>query len=203
MIAPITIILSLTCFWGVSLVNILKKNHVEQKNNEESNPLTPVFYLALLGTVLLFAEALIFTYFSLTGREYTVNGSWFTPNPVHVFVGAFLFACGSLLHAWSVNVRGIHAVSWNMPKNHRLIQDPPYRYVRHPSYLGYILMILSMTLIWGNIVTLIPWVAIPGYYFISKHEETILIEKFGQEYLEYMKQVKGFIPWLRKNQNTP
>lgn len=81
-----------------------------------------------------------------------------------------------------------------MPEDHRIITGPPYNLVRHPSYLGYMLMIVGMTISWGNVVTLVPWIAIPGYYFVSLYEESLLVERFGEEYREYMKRVNGFIP---------
>ena len=93
-------------------------------------------------------------------------------------------------------MRGRYAVSWAMSEDHRIITDAPYSVVRHPSYLGYLLMIVGMTLIWGNTVTLGPWIAIPGYYFVSIYEEAMLIDQFGEEYRRYMNDVGAFIPRL-------
>lgn len=153
-----------------------------------------MFSLALLGTLVMFSEALVFSYLGFIGTNTQVIGTLFNPSGAVALIGALIFSFGSLLHAWSVHVRGRHAVSWAMPEDHRVITDPPYSVVRHPSYLGYMVMIVGMTISWGNVVTLIPWVAIPGYYFVSLYEESMLIERFGEEYLEYMKHVNGFIP---------
>ncbi len=196
MIVPVIILLSLAIFWGVSLINVFqhKGNSVEAEDGE--NPLSPAFSLALLGTILMFAEALLFSYYSIRGIEDLVIGKLYDPTFTLELLGASIFALGCILHAWSVRVRGKYAVSWAMPGDHRVITNAPYNLVRHPSYLGYMLMIIGITFSWGNVVTLIPWVAIPGYYFVSLYEESMLIGKFGDEYRDYMNRVSGFIPRL-------
>jgi protein-S-isoprenylcysteine O-methyltransferase Ste14 len=58
------------------------------------------------------------------------------------------------------------------------------------------LMIIGMTFIWKTWFTFFPWIAIPGYYFVSKREEELLIKQFGEEYRKYMDTVGRFIPKL-------
>ena len=156
-----------------------------------------------MGTLVLFAESLVFVYLDIIGNNSRVIGSLFTPSPTLQILGIISYALGALLHTWSVIVRGRHAVSWAMSSDHRLIRVPPYSIVRHPSYLGYMLMIAGMTLIWGNAVTLVAWIAIPGYYFVSFYEESMLIEQFGEEYLRYMNEVGAFIPRIARPQEAP
>ena len=194
MIVPAIIVSSLIVFWGVSLLNAVKHRGTEAGRDSEENPLSPMFTVALFGTIFMFAEALVFSYLGIFGTNAVIFGTLFTPSGALSLLGALVFSSGCFLHAWSVRVRGRHAVSWAMPEDHRVIVKPPYSLVRHPSYLGYILMIVGMTISWGNVVTLVPWVAIPGYYFVSLYEESMLIERFGEEYREYMKRVNGFIP---------
>ncbi len=194
MIVTVLILSSLAVFWGVSLLNMLKHKGTEAGRDREENPLSPSFSFALLGTLVMFAEALVFSYLGFIGTNTIVTGAIFNPSGALSLIGALIFMAGSLLHAWSVRVRGQHAVSWAMPEDHQIITEPPYSRVRHPSYLGYMLMIVGMTVSWGNVVTLIPWLAIPGYYFVSLYEESMLIEQFGEEYREYMRRVNGFIP---------
>jgi len=194
MIVPGMILLSLAVFWGVSLVNVVSYKGTIAGGGSEENPLSPAFSMALIGTLVMFAEAIVFVYLSIISTNTRIVGMAFTPSPAVSLTGASLFSTGCLLHAWSVRVRGRHAVSWAMPEDHRIITEAPYSIVRHPSYLGYMLMIVGMTFVWGNLVTIVPWIAIPGYYLVSIYEESMLIERYGDEYREYMKRVKGFIP---------
>ncbi|PWI48067.1 hypothetical protein CEE45_08565 [Candidatus Heimdallarchaeota archaeon B3_Heim] len=56
---------------------------------------------------------------------------------------------------------------------------------------------LSVSLITANLllIFLAVFVAIP-FYWIARNEEKILIEQFGDEYLEYMKTSGRFFPRL-------
>jgi protein-S-isoprenylcysteine O-methyltransferase Ste14 len=35
-------------------------------------------------------------------------------------------------------------------------------------------------------------------YYISRYEERLLLERFGDEYAQYMREVPMWIPWLLK-----
>jgi protein-S-isoprenylcysteine O-methyltransferase Ste14 len=80
----------------------------------------------------------------------------------------------------------------------RLKTDGIYERIRHPSYLG-ILMIVTgfssaMNSIYSFLVLLVP-VSIAILYRISV-EEKVLIGEFGSNYIEYKKETKKIIPWI-------
>ncbi|MCJ7731857.1 isoprenylcysteine carboxylmethyltransferase family protein [Candidatus Bathyarchaeota archaeon] len=188
--APISVILllGLIIFWGVSLQNVLKNNEKVTRDRSES-PMSPGFILALFGSLSMFAESLVLIALSFTGNVSIGLGA------AQVF-GLSLFFSGCVLHAWSVAVRGRYAVSWSMSADQRLVTDGPYSFVRHPSYLGYMLMVLGVTAVWQMWFTYIPWVAIPGYVIVSRRDEKLLLDHFGDEYRRYMEQVGAFTPKL-------
>jgi protein-S-isoprenylcysteine O-methyltransferase Ste14 len=103
-------------------------------------------------------------------------------------------ALGFLLFIWSVVARGRYSLSWAMPRDHALVTWGPYRYIRHPSYMGYFLMFLSLPLIMLNPVALLPLTGIPGYLSVARREEELLIQRFGEEYRDYMDRTGGFLP---------
>ncbi len=105
---------------------------------------------------------------------------------------------GFFLFQWSVVARGMYSVSWAMGEDHRLVTWGPYRYVRHPSYLGYFLMFVGLLLTWLNPVALMPLMAIPGYVKVAATEEELLVMRFGEEYLKYQKAVGRFLPRLTR-----
>ena len=180
------ILTGLIIFWGISLQNVLK-NRSSIGGDRTQSPMSKGFILAVFGTLYLFAETLALLALDLTGNLPLNLG-------IIQGLGVAFFFSGCILHAWSVAARGKNAVSWAMPYEQRLIIDPPYSLMRHPSYLGYMLMIIGITFVWQRWFTLFPWAAIPGYYLVSKLEEELLIQRFGDEYRRYKERVGAFIP---------
>ena len=81
----------------------------------------------------------------------------------------------------------------------KLVTTGIYRYIRHPQYLGFLLITLGMNVWWLTIITLALWPVLAiVYYKLAKTEEKDAEEKFGEEYLKYKRTVPGWIPRLRR-----
>jgi len=82
----------------------------------------------------------------------------------------------------------------------QLVTTGIYGHVRHPQYLGFLLITFGMNVQWITIPTLLLWpVLIILYYRLAKEEEEKMEERFGEEYRKYRHKVPMFIPRLRKN----
>jgi protein-S-isoprenylcysteine O-methyltransferase Ste14 len=80
-------------------------------------------------------------------------------------------------------------------KEHKLSTSGPYRWVRHPLYTFGTLAFLSLGLIadlW--FIVLLSILAFTLLSLRTPNEEAHLIEKFGDEYREYMKRTGRFLP---------
>jgi protein-S-isoprenylcysteine O-methyltransferase Ste14 len=76
-----------------------------------------------------------------------------------------------------------------------LITTGIYAYVRHPQYLGFLLLTLGINFLWTTFSTLILWPILALlYYRLAKEEERSMEDKFGEEYREYKRAVPMFIP---------
>jgi protein-S-isoprenylcysteine O-methyltransferase Ste14 len=74
-----------------------------------------------------------------------------------------------------------------------------YDYVRHPQYVGFILVMFGFLLQWPTILTLAMFpVLVVMYVKLAKTEERDAIAEFGDRYRQYMAQVPGFIPRLSR-----
>jgi len=81
----------------------------------------------------------------------------------------------------------------------KLVTTGLYRYVRHPQYIGFLLITLGMNVQWLTIITLALWpVLVIVYYKLAKTEEKDAEENFGEEYLKYKRAVPGWIPRIRR-----
>ncbi len=77
----------------------------------------------------------------------------------------------------------------------RLVVTGVYSTVRHPQYAGFILVLVGFLVQWPTIITLVMFpFLIYMYYKLAKNEEKEMIEKFGDEYMEYMKRTGTFVP---------
>jgi protein-S-isoprenylcysteine O-methyltransferase Ste14 len=77
----------------------------------------------------------------------------------------------------------------------RLVTTGIYRRIRHPQYLGFLLLTLGMNLEWTTIFTLLLWpVLLIVYYRLAKEEDKENEERFGEEYQKYKRMVPMFIP---------
>ncbi|PWI46287.1 hypothetical protein CEE45_17625 [Candidatus Heimdallarchaeota archaeon B3_Heim] len=83
-------------------------------------------------------------------------------------------------------------------KEHQLMKEGIYKFVRHPIYAGGILgsfgsILIFRCLFFGSFGFLYNFFVL---YVRLKQEEVILVEEFGEDYLNYMKTTKRLIPFL-------
>jgi protein-S-isoprenylcysteine O-methyltransferase Ste14 len=81
-------------------------------------------------------------------------------------------------------------------KAQNLITKGMYRYVRHPIYFGGLIMTFGLELALRSIMVLSVHIIIFLVIFNDrmKKEETVLLEKFGEEYRKYKNTTKKLIP---------
>ena len=126
---------------------------------------------------------------------------WSTTEFSSWFLALLLTLCsaGLLVRIWAVIHLG-KSFSYDVknPETGKLINTGPYRYIRHPAYLG-ILMLGSLP---GLILS-----SIPGFFGMllttlvpviirAKAEDELLEAEFGEEYLEYKQSTFAIIPLI-------
>jgi len=76
-----------------------------------------------------------------------------------------------------------------------LVTDGIYSRIRHPSYAGIVLLNLAYLLFFRTYFLIPPVILfIMLWYLEAKYEESILLNKFGNEYRKYMKRAWMFFP---------
>jgi protein-S-isoprenylcysteine O-methyltransferase Ste14 len=79
--------------------------------------------------------------------------------------------------------------------DHKLVKTGPYSRIRHPMYSVHTLWFLSWFLVSTNLLFAIYWILWIAYIAIRiPQEEKMLIEKFGDEYKEYMRNTGRLLP---------
>lgn len=76
-----------------------------------------------------------------------------------------------------------------------LATDGPYRYVRHPQYLGFILVMLGFLAQWPTLITLLMFPVLTAMYVrLAVHEERIVAAEFGPVWRAYAAAVPRLMP---------
>ena len=82
-------------------------------------------------------------------------------------------------------------------KNQRIVDTGLYGIVRHPMYTASIVLFLSVPLILGSLISLIPFLFYPFIIVARIKKEEELLSKELSGYEEYMKKVKyRLIPFI-------
>ena len=111
----------------------------------------------------------------------------------------------------------IYSLIYHLSHRGQLMTKGPYRLMRHPQYLAFIIMTLGMTIVvfqtspifevsvpYENrfsILFVIWIVEVLAYILIAKIEEIALKAKYGDEYLDYKNKVAFIIPFLKFRRN--
>lgn len=79
-----------------------------------------------------------------------------------------------------------------------VVQQGPYRLVRHPGYLGSLLLWLGAALATHNLIAVVcvPLVILAAYVYRIQQEEAMLRASLGEPYLTYMSRTRRLIPFV-------
>ena len=93
------------------------------------------------------------------------------------------------------------ASSWSVlfaaQQKRTLATAGPYSYVRHPQYVGFILVMAGFLVQWPTLLTLAMFPVLTFMYVrLAYSEERDVIAEFGDAYKRYAAEVPGFIPRL-------
>ncbi len=110
--------------------------------------------------------------------------------PFHIL--SFVFIGGGFIliaRAWSV----LYAAQ----SEGRMATSGAYAYVRHPQYVGFVLVMFGFLLQWPTLLTLAMFpVLVVMYVKLARLEEREALATFGERYRAYMAKVPAFIPRL-------
>jgi len=116
--------------------------------------------------------------------------------PFHLLSAIFIGGGFILLaSAWKV--------LYEAQRQHKLATTGAYARVRHPQYIGFVLIMTGFLLQWPTLVTLAMFpILVFMYARLANREEANMLAQFGDEYRRYVAAVPAFIPKLGSSSST-
>jgi len=117
------------------------------------------------------------------------------------WAGTAIFTLGILL-LWKshADLGRNWSITTEIKKEHTLITNGVFRYIRHPMYAAYWLWGIAQTLLIQNWIAGLTYLAffIPLYLLRVPREERMMLEQFGEDYRLYINRTGRIIPRFRR-----
>jgi len=106
------------------------------------------------------------------------------------FISLIMVILGISLHIWSI---------WSLKnwwRENKLCTKGAFKYFRHPMYASWITFIALGITIYFNSWLFVIWYLLLHLFWhrLIWYEERIMIDKFGETYLDYCNSTRRFIP---------
>jgi protein-S-isoprenylcysteine O-methyltransferase Ste14 len=142
---------------------------------------------------------IIITISFMLGFRMANYGIWKTADYLFALTGLLVLVTGLIIRWTSIiQLKKAFTVDVAISKAHELKTDDLYRIIRHPSYLGLLLIMagesVAMDSLRSFLVVVLPMI-IAILYRIHV-EEKLLEEGFGEMYQVYMRKTKRIIPYI-------
>jgi protein-S-isoprenylcysteine O-methyltransferase Ste14 len=158
----------------------------ERKQFEKAEIFMSVVILGYFGTVIL----------------YLINLPWFAWTQIPAYPefmrwAGVILTLSSVPFLWWIHrtLDRQYSACLQIKDSHALITEGPYSRVRHPMYTVLNMFSFGVSLVTANLLTIIfAILVIIPFPFVVRKEEQMLMETFGDEYVEYMKRTGRFFP---------
>ncbi|KAL0479421.1 protein-S-isoprenylcysteine O-methyltransferase [Acrasis kona] len=136
--------------------------------------------------------------------EFFIELIWFPSikkSPYFMYAGIILVIFGEFLRKGAMLTAKesfTHLIKVSKRKEHVLVTEGVYKFIRHPGYLGWFIWAPSTQLILMNPISFGLFLSWAWYFFYDRipYEEQYLINMFGEEYINYKARTKTWIPFI-------
>ena len=175
---------AISLFW-VSEFLIFRNRGIGQGDSLEKRTFFIIF-AALIGTILVAA------FLQELKPFVTIAG-------ISQVVGIILLALGVFLRFWGiVHLKSQFTRYVTVREGDEIVSTGPYRKLRHPLYTGLLFIALGMALFFTSAIAAVLGGVAMVWALLKRinYEERLLIEKFGPDYQQWMKQRARLIPFI-------
>ena len=169
-------------------------SHKHSKKKEKHQDLTGEQAVSDIGQIVLACLFMAAWLGDSIFFKYTIFLNRYVPPGARIPVGAVVLALSGYLAR-----KGLSTVFGKEREKPVVIRESVFNIVRHPVYLSEILLYFGLLILSISLAAAAVWIIAIGFlHYISRYEERMLVERFGGEYEQYMREVPMWIPRLRK-----
>ena len=135
---------------------------------------------------------------------YMINPAWMAWSSMSVpaslrWTGVGVSVAATALLAWTLRSLGPNLTDTVVTRRaHTLVTDGPYRWIRHPFYVSFTLLIVGTSLMAANWFLLATGIIVVLLIVLrTRIEEEKLLARFGDPYRSYTTQTGRFLPRRR------
>jgi protein-S-isoprenylcysteine O-methyltransferase Ste14 len=185
-------------FWsafGITRIVVQRSSRLATESAGQASvtsPATASYSRAVLA-IHFVAFALLYFGLGTTVNLNRVPGIFFGQS----LVGTLVMAIGSALMCWAL----AHFASWRLraklDAGHRLATEGPFRWLRHPIYMGLNLLAIGSAILapapvmWAGALLMCV-----GSDVRARAEEKLLAQAFGATYTDYCAHTRRFVPGI-------
>jgi protein-S-isoprenylcysteine O-methyltransferase Ste14 len=160
------------------------------KTGEHDRGSQTAFSIALGITTVLLMVAPFLDYFK-TGE---------VKHPILIgSIGLIIMIAGLIIRYQAVKILGeFYTRTLRIKSNHEIVDRGMYKVIRHPGYLGVLLLFIGAGIAVVNLIAIIviPVILISAYIYRIQTKEKMLQQSFDESYREYMKHTWHLVPFI-------
>jgi protein-S-isoprenylcysteine O-methyltransferase Ste14 len=166
---------------GIVVGVLTGQKTLKERGKRKKEPFSPFLLIAWMAVAIIIGYARI-----------GVLPDWL------FYPGEILFVVGYGLTIYSIYLLGRYYSTYvEIQADHKVIERGPYRFIRHPNYLGQIVGTIGLGLALQSWVALLVFLVVGSIFFayrIRNEEAFLVVEIPG--YSDYMKRTKRLIPFV-------
>ncbi|CAO3629890.1 unnamed protein product [Mucor hiemalis] len=114
------------------------------------------------------------------------------------WIGLSLILSGLVLLRWTTYVNPFYLRSMATTDDHFICTDGPYKTIRHPGYLAFLLAWIGFGLVTDNWISFSMVTLLMTYAYLLRiqAEEQMMLDRFGVDYQQYMNESYRLLPWI-------
>ncbi len=168
---------------GGTIIPYIRRGGTVLKRNDRGSGLF-IFFMIFLSII----TAIVFASAGIANLP-----TWF------FYPGIIVMILGIIFRQWSIAILGkFFSGTVGTQKGQKVVEKGPYKYIRHPSYTGALLILIGIGLALqslGAVIILVLLFSLAYGYRIYV-EEKLLTSELGYPYIEYKKRTKKLIPYI-------